>query len=239
MPVILNSEIHHHGNGFPSLRSIGRRAQNVVKFYVRPAKDIAKDLFHGYDDYPFSFREMLQKHGSEPVRSIVIVRTPLSSFLSMALNVVSLGEIQRRIHDSRYESLFHLQIIINGRYSIEKQHTITFSESSSIPPKSETQSITSIPGGLTIAQMMENTKRMMGRDMFAYNALHNNCQAFISAVLRSNGMAGYDSFVKQDVASIFEGMNSARKIVTTVTNIANHGNQLTEGSGLKRKGRRN
>ena len=40
------------------------KVANLVKFYNRKASDIMKDVYQGYNHYPFSFREMLKKHGN-------------------------------------------------------------------------------------------------------------------------------------------------------------------------------
>ena len=61
---------------------------NLVNFYNRKATDIVNDLKSGYNDYPFSFRKMLQKHGSEVVTSMIIVRTCNNTDISFKVSKV-------------------------------------------------------------------------------------------------------------------------------------------------------
>ena len=55
------------------------KVSNLIKFYNRKPINIINDITIGYSDYPFSFREMLKKHGHKIITSIIIVRTPISN----------------------------------------------------------------------------------------------------------------------------------------------------------------
>ena len=92
------------------------KVANLVKFYNRKASDIIKDVYQGYNHYPYSFREMLKKHGNEMITSIVIVRSPLSNILHQILNSLTLGHLENRLNEYDYNSLFHLKVIINNKY---------------------------------------------------------------------------------------------------------------------------
>ena len=72
----------------------------------------------------------------------------------------------------------------------------------------------------------------MGHERFSnYCAMENNCQDFILAVLRSNGLASPDlvCFVKQDAEVIFNKLPSHTPIVAKkLTGAAAIGNKLKE-----------
>ena len=96
------------------------KVSHLIKFYNRPTKDIIKDLTNGYSNFPFSFREMLKTHGNKIITSIIIVRSPISNILYQILNNLTLGQLDERLNDYNYDQLFHLKVIINNKYSIEK-----------------------------------------------------------------------------------------------------------------------
>ena len=210
------------------------KVANLVKFYNRKASDIIKDVYQGYNHYPFSFREMLKKHGNEIITSIVIVRSPLSNILHQILNSLTLGHLENRLNEYDYNSLFHLKVIINNKYSIEKESTVKFTQSNHISAHSETREVKHIPYNLTISKMCENCFNKIGDSMFSYNSKHNNCQVFIKNLLEASGMNGNEIFIMQDVKQIFHGLTGTRQIINTVTDIGNRLNMLSEGAGLSK-----
>lgn len=208
------------------------KVTNLIKFYNRPTKDIVKDLTNSYETYPFSFREMLKLHGNKIITSIVIVRSPISNILYNTLNSLTLGQLDERLNDYNYNHLFHLKVIINNKYSIEKESTIKFTNSNNVPNNSETREVKNIPHNLTIAKLCENCKDRMGKSMFSYNSKQNNCQVFVRNLLEASGMYGNEIFIMQDIKQIFHGFTGTRKIMNAVTDIGNRVNMLTEGTGL-------
>jgi len=208
------------------------KVTNLIKFYNRPTKDIVNDLVNTYQTYPFSFREMIKAHGNNIITSIIIVRSPISNILYQTLNNLTLGQLDQRLNDYNYNHLFHLKVIINNKYSIEKESTIKFTNNNHVPTNSETREVKNIPYNLTIAKLCENCLNVMGKEMFSYNAKHNNCQVFIRNLLEASNMYGNEIFIMQDIKQIFHGFTGTRKIMNTVTDIGNRLNMLSEGAGL-------
>jgi hypothetical protein len=208
------------------------KVNNSAKFLTQPINKIAMQLNRGFKDYPYSFRIMLQKYGNEVINSIKIVRIPLQLANQILLNIATLGAYQKRLNESPYDALFHLKIIVNDKYSIEKTTTSKFTVNNSIAKRGQTMDVTNIPPNLTIKELIENCYKVMGKRMFAYHAFYNNCQLFASRLLTSSGMDGYDNFIMQDVASVFKGLTTSRKIMTSTLDVANRSNMLVEGQGL-------
>jgi len=95
----------------------------------------------------------------------------------------------------------------------------------------------SVPAGLTLNKALEKTEAAMG-DLYAtYSAKSNNCQDFILAFLKANGMgdAADYTFVKQDVSTLFGKTDFLRKFTNTVTDIGAKVTTLIEGEGTKSK----
>ena len=211
------------------------KVSNLIKFYNRPTKNIIKDLTNGYSNYPFSFREMLKSHGNKIITSIIIVRSPISNILYQILNNITSGQLEERLNDYNYDQLFHLKVIINNKYSIEKESTIKFTLNNSIKSNSETMEVLNIPYNLTISKLCENCLNLMGNRMFSYNAKNNNCQVFIKNLLEASGMYGNENFIMQDIKQIFKGFTGTRKIMNTVTDIGNRIDMISEGAGFIQK----
>ena len=47
---------------------------NLIKFYNRKPINVINDITIGYSDYPFSFREILKKHGHKIITSVASPR---------------------------------------------------------------------------------------------------------------------------------------------------------------------
>ena len=181
------------------------KVSNLIKFYNREPINIINDLTIGYSNYPFSlFRDLLKTHGHKIITSIIIVRTPISNILYQILNNLTLGQLEERLKDYNYNQLFHLKIIINNKYSIEKESTIKFSLNNNIQSNSETIEVKNIPYNLTIGKLLENCLNKIGKEkMFSYNAKQNNCQVFIRNLLEASGMYDNQNFIMQDIKQIF------------------------------------
>ena len=68
---------------------------------------------------------------------------------------LTLGQLEERLNDYNYNQLFHLKIIINNKYSIEKESTIKFSLNDNIQSNSETREVKNIPYNLTIEKLLK------------------------------------------------------------------------------------
>jgi hypothetical protein len=173
------------------------------------------------------------------VERMMVVRTPVQEYVGRLMNVITIGKYSDAIAQSPYDGMFHLSLLINGRYKLEKNEVITLSDSGplfSIPEGSEITAV-HIPRGvdaslLSVRNLLHNTRDHMGHERFSnYCAMENNCQDFILAVLRSNGLASPDlvCFVKQDAEVIFNKLPSHTPIVAKkLTGAAAIGNKLKE-----------
>lgn len=216
--------------------------------YARKASDIliGKDtinkmnaLINGRNAYPPKVRDILNKYGNEIITSVVIKRNPLSNAIMNVLNTVSLGSFKNKLDRSEYDKLFHLQIVIttntNKIISIEKNEVINMSLNPSSSPNMESSIVHNLPQGLTLQNLMENTKNYMKNSMFSYSAKDNNCQDFVMGILNGNNIGDDEnrSFTKQDTESLFGSSDYLRKISNTVTDMGEKVNIITNGAGIK------
>jgi len=182
---------------------------------------------------PPQSRQLLQKIGNEPISSIKIVRTPLNTIINKILNAVSLGAFKSSIQSLGYDKLFHLTLLINDKYTFEKDEVVRLRQRNPLKSNSEVMSVP-VPPALTINTLIENTKQRMGADRFSnYDARRNNCQDFLLNILAANNIAGADQFIKQDAEAIFQKMPKwVDKFSKLATDVAAVGSRLIEGEDV-------
>jgi hypothetical protein len=227
------------GSGF-SLKKVLDIGLKGVGGLKSPATRIAdvKALLQGRNDYPPKVRDLLAKYGDEVLVTAMVRRAPVQSALITALNVLSLGEFKKRLKDTPYDSLFHLQFYFTTesgkKFTVEKNEVINMDINPKTQAKTETEDIIIPANSITINDLMNNTKACMGKKMFGYSAKDNNCQDFVICLLKGNNLGNEIDlkFVKQDTEQLFTGMDTLRKITNTATDLGATLNIATTGAGL-------
>jgi len=182
---------------------------------------------------PPSARKLLEQIGNQPITSIEIVRTPLSSFTRGFLNVISLGQFDK-ISKKSYDQIFHLSLWINGKYNLEKNEVIAFNTKNPKEAKSEVKTVSNIPSGLTFQTLIDKTKARMGANFGPYDAQTNNCQDFLMNIFQANGIGDQSdlSFIKQDTKEIFSRLPEFSKVLgKAATNLGAIFDRLLYGEG--------
>ena len=148
----------------------------------------------------------IQGHNESVITSGQVIRTPLPEHIMEAINGATAGMLRERLKTTSYDNLYHLRIdftTAEGVITIEKNYgsiDILHNDTRDLTSQSQRMNIGSIPQGLTIGQVLDNTRKAMGSYYTAYNSLTNNCQDFIIALLKANHIgANVSSFVKQDL----------------------------------------
>lgn len=186
---------------------------------------------------PPKVRKMLQKIGSEQIQSIQLVRTPLAKSTNILLRIVTLGQLEDKLKDTKIDKLFHLSMFINNKYILEKNEVISLKQGNPVTSNSETL-IVPINKYLTISQMLDNTMRYMGDKYGSYNAVDNNCGDFISGILSANGLQTENSkiFCHQKVAELFSKFPSLSQFITNLaTDAGAFVDRQVQGEGRKRR----
>ena len=94
--------------------------------------------------------------------------------------------------------------------------------------------VPNVPSGLTVNQLIENTRNLMKEKFIPYTASNNNCQNFILNVIRANNMSNpeLEAFIKQDTSMIFKDPNF-KKFSDGITGLGEKIDILTQGGKLK------
>lgn len=183
---------------------------------------------------PPSSRKLLEKIGNEKITSLELERTPILGWF----NIITFGRFYKFIHKLHYDHMFHLSLVINGKYRLEKTQVVQIYPVT--PLKDVEKMNVPIPPeyDATIDDMINITRDYMGVDKFSnYNVADNNCQIFLDSVLKANGLNTPEThkFISQDVETVIKNYPGAKKIITAATNLAAKWNRLVEGEGKKKK----
>ena len=156
-----------------------------------------------------SVQSLLKRVGNNKVIEIKIARSPLSKITSFFLNLTSLGEFKKRLNETPYDKMYHLFMIINtesSSYILEKNEVIILKKFNGKITKDTEILETNIREGLTLNIMLEKARNIMGDKFYSYKGLDNNCQFFVSSILKSNGLNTdeLEAFVIQDTRHLFK-----------------------------------
>jgi hypothetical protein len=205
---------------------------------IDQAQKTVEAVVSGPTELSASVRDILAKYGDKPITKAIIVRTPVSAAVKEALNVVSLGEFKKKLAAQPYDDIFHLFMLFTlsdgTTVSLEKNSIITMRVN---PDRKGDSREANPPEGLTLNEVMEATRKKMGKKFIPYAANSNNCQNFILNVLRANNMdtPELDTFVKQDTNELFDGDGGfLRKFSQQITNLGAKIATVQEGVGVKK-----
>jgi hypothetical protein len=182
---------------------------------------------------PPNVRKLLSKVGDENIEKIKIVRYPIK--LSKIFNLISLGTYQTFIKKFGLDKLFHLSLYINDKYVIEKNQVINMEVDNPLSVENAESLDVSVNNKITFNELLEKTKALMGDKNFTnYNARNNNCQVFITSILKSNSLLNSENndFINQDVEQILSAIPViAEKFVNTATETAAFIDRQQQGEG--------
>jgi len=162
------------------------------------------DWFIGVE--PQAVKKWLAAHGQEPITALAVGRVPLSKPVDLAMDVISGGKFSKIKKEASIDDFFHVFLIINNAYRLEKNQVVkVFGYSPA--PKQET--VTVPVTKRTIADFVE--KAAAGREKAfwrEYNPLSANCGQWVQATLSKNGWltAEVKSFTNQNVEALIRGL---------------------------------
>jgi hypothetical protein len=212
------------------------KVQGTPQFETNLAvlSDAALDRF-GYNAFDARNTEFLKAHGSEPITSLKIRRAPISNNINTALNLLSLGKWNESRAKYGYDDLFHLGLIVNDKYAIQRIGRVSVNFKDPDAPRTEFLQLP-VPAGVTMSSMLEQTIQRVGpKIFFSYDPFTANCQGFLKNVLETIGLytPEVERFVFQPVDALLrEQPGYVQTIAHVGTNIGQFG-----GIGAGKRGR--
>jgi hypothetical protein len=212
-------------------------------------------------DLPPKARATMAKYGNGVVYNINIVREPIQSFIDKALNFITQGRWTEAKKKYNYDKLFHLSCIAslsmpNGdkvNIKLEKNEVINITDDFAM--KNPTAGVSSgsvanvsrhgsgvdaevipvpVPCCITLNELVNNAKEGAGNDFYKYDAFYNNCQRFITNLLKYSQLLTpeVEAFINQNAEGLLQELPSyTRPVANTITGIAGLANRIIEGEG--------
>ena len=192
-------------------RFIGK-AYRVAKIFTNPSKYVGKVLSETYRDvgsqYPPQVKSVLLRHGDHKIVDIKLCKEVVSANTEFLLKALSGSntweEAKKKYGFDKFYHLFMIATLEDGtKLHIEKNEIIRVSPAPRPCPDALDLGSTNI----SLSELFERTKARIGdNNFFVYDPLGNNCQAFISELLKTINLWNDTSrsFVYQDI----EGLRS-------------------------------
>ena len=167
-----------------------------------------------YGKCPKKVAQWLKTHGEETIHSITLVRTPVSGAVEKVLSLISAGRFGRNKKALQYDELWHLGMIINGKYLLEKNHVVRAVDAPKRLPSDAQELHVNVRHTVAINHLISDGWRAQtevsgNKDAFwAYSARDSNCQSFIHYSLAGSGLdtPQSTSFVLQDARQLLSGI---------------------------------
>lgn len=235
----LKPEFHRlSGSGF---LDYFRKGYEYVKDKVVQGAEKVKEFFSPrLDDYNNKTKSMLKTYGNNPITKMTIYRNPVSKYIPVVLNLVSLGKWNAAVKKAGYDKFFHLSLIVEcgATLNIEKLDVVSISKDIPEGDAVETKDVPLQGKSFTLGQLMEKARSEAGdKAFFEYDAFKNNCQSFVSYLLKGQGLYGDEEmgFTYQPIQEVIDEMpDYVKRFQKGVTDISATFNKIT-GQGKNRE----
>ena len=172
---------------------------------------------------PLSVRRVLKNKGNLNIKKMVVYRHPVSNGVQLLMNIGSLGKIKQKARELGYDDIYHLYAIMElsdgSIYRFEKTSVAVLQPVSSYS-KDNSEDVEL--GNVSLNEFWTRGENRMGEEKFyAYHATDNNCQDWMSNILRANSMMTSDlnKFINQDVYALMKNQGLLSKISEVATDL--------------------
>ena len=186
-------------------------------------------------------RSFLDNQGQNPVQSLTVCRQPIQKAIKMISNIMSLGKFNQNAKRLNYDDIFHLFMIVNQQWIVEKNEVWKVSPYTA-RENTETQMVPQIPPNTTIVDLFRKAETLVGPKQFwVYNPITANCQYGIRWMLEGIGAltAPLNQWIMQDSAELLRGSPLLARFTVGVTDFAARLDTLLHGKGKIRGGAMN
>lgn len=172
--------------------------------------------------YTKHLQDWLAAHGNMLITSMVIRRAPITSATNDISQYVSLGAWEKAKQLAGYDSMFHLVLIINDSFIIQKLSVVDIRP---LNEREKAEYMTVPTPYISINNFLDRGRHYMGdKAFFTYNPFENNCQNFVLNLLKGNNLATpeIEGFVIQPLQELIRHLPSWYPTVAHLaTNLAN------------------
>ena len=220
---------HLDGNGFfDSIKNFGNKiVANVSNFVNNNVSQVTEKFVKQYGDWK--------------ITKILIGRTPVEKLIKLFLNAVSLGKFNdfKKSYDDLYHLFMVMQIEKNGQikyFLTEKRPNIEIEPNNGFSvPKGTTMMEINVNAGYTVKNMFDDAKQIQGINFSRYNAVTNNCQNYILALVHSLGLHQFDDFIKQNITTL---TGHTASLANATTSLAHSFGRLILGKAKRKNNKK-
>jgi hypothetical protein len=169
-------------------------------------KDLIDKFLPTRKQFPPKVRNAIAKYGDQKITSIVVGRSPVQKYVTKLLNYLSLGKFEEQLKSMDYDDVYHLFSLIgleNGiTLLVEKNSVVNVQPvSASYINKAKDKVDIPVSKNVTFGEFMNNAVKAVGESLFLYDHVHNNCQKFITDLLKYSGLGSSSAynFINQDI----------------------------------------
>lgn len=207
--------------------------------FIKKGFKTVKTMINGRNDYPPAERKIISDEGERIIKEIIVYREPLESKVNALVNLISSGKFDEVKKKYGYDEMYHLFMVVkldnDVRILIEKNEVINIHLNPSIKVTAQSMPVALNNKKISFKQFLDNGQNYMGDKYFKYDAFTNNCQNYISSLLKSNGLDNptVNSFVVQDLGGLTRDMGKTNSdIFRGITDLAAKFNILAKGAGF-------
>jgi hypothetical protein len=179
-------------------------------------------------------RKFLDGTGSQEVTKVEIARKPVVSFVTKALDVVSLGKFSKKKKELGYDDIYHNYLLVTlkdgSTYKVEKNHQVESKKASKSDLQGERSNVP-LKEGNTLKQMMETASKG-DNNFWRYDAQNSNCQDFTREVLTRNGLKPDNDPPRQDGQALIDTLPLKGTVPKLITDAAAYADKLVYGGAV-------
>ena len=205
--------------------------------WAKNAYNVVRDPSSALSKMPKQVGDSLKKYGDLTVREIIVGRTKVQKVVQVLLNAMTLGNFNREKQKYGYDDIYHLYAVLvldNGKKLItERNQRIVLTEDTN--NRDNVSEKISISTNIKLNQLFQNAINADGDKIWRYDSLSNNCQNFITSLLRNSGYltAEADTFINQKVDNLLDP--TTQNIAQKTTDMASIFENLIKGGAIKKR----
>jgi hypothetical protein len=201
-------------------------------------------LFGAKLNFSNKIKSILKQYGNQKILALRIGRRPINSMVEKAFNIISMGKWEENRKKYYYDTLFHLFLIItlddDTVISFEKNSIVTMNENDGrcSMPNVDCIELEYLQNSITLNELVKNPLDRIGKNKyFVYSAFQQNCQIFISDILKTFNLYNKkaEDFVYQDISEIVKRLPFYIKYTAKAFTDADATVSKIIGAGLRRE----
>jgi len=216
---------------------LGNYGEGIIDDAKRVVKNTIDVIKGGVRKGPSpNLRAMFSKYGDKMITKIFIQRAPVQKAIKIVSDILTSGKFSKTAKQLGYDDIYHLSMILeldnakSVRY--EKNEVAVMKDSFNVLGDSV---IVPIKKPIKLLDFIDKTIKAVGvSNYYLYSADKYNCQEFLMAHLKANGLANstIEKFIMQDAALLLQKDPSLIGAFKQVTDIGAIFNVIKEGRGV-------